>query len=177
MKNFKWQVAVCAFVLTLGLAVGAVMLRQRQVLDEPLRERLGSLAAVETVELDQEEEKFVVRVKLAEVKDLALTYRALEAELNQLLAEDSYRLVLVDERNSELTEALFTVSLALYEGEQRGNFTEMSKAIAATLEELQVAEHRLTVDHEHIYLQMKNGDAYLYEVVGREPWRREGERV
>lgn len=177
MKNFKWPVAVLAFALTLGLAVGVVLLRQRQLVKEPLLERLASLADVENVELRQEEEQLVVLVKLAYVRDLASTYQTLAAELNTLLEPASYRLELVDERNSSLTDALFTVSLALYEGEQRGNFTKMSQAIAATLTDLQVAEHRVTVDHDYIYLQMKNDDAYLYEVVAREQRRKEGERV
>ena len=46
MKKFKWQVAVLAFMLTLGAAVGIVKLRQRQMVNEPLYERIGSLTGV-----------------------------------------------------------------------------------------------------------------------------------
>jgi hypothetical protein len=177
MKKFKWQVAVLAFMLTLGAAVGIVKLRQRQMVNEPLYERIGSLTGVKAVDLCQEEGQLVVQVQLAYVQNLATTYQALTAELNQLLAPDSYRLEIVDARNSLLTDALFTVSPALYEGEQRGNFTEMGKSIAAALAELEITEHRLTVDKTHIYLQIKAGDAYLYEVVAREQRSKEGVRT
>ncbi|MCR3922970.1 MAG: hypothetical protein NUK65_10735 [Firmicutes bacterium] len=177
MKNFKWPVAVLVFILTLGISVGAVLVRQRQMVNEPLLKRINELENVRTVELRQEDDLQVVVVQLNHVADLSLAYQELQKVITTMLKQDNYRLELVDERDSSLTEAMSAVRLALYEGEQRGNFTEINDYVASTLADLNVADHRIAIDKENIYFQMRNGDSYLYEIIAREQRGREGERV
>ncbi|MDW7650819.1 MAG: hypothetical protein SCK29_00065 [Bacillota bacterium] len=177
MKNFKWPVAVLAFILTLALSVGAVYLRQRQLVNEPLFKRISELEPVKTVELQQEDNTQVVVVSLEYVDDLAITHRELNEEINRLLGQKRYRLEIVDERNQALEAAFVAVHLSLYEGEHRGNFTEMGSQVKDTLKSMGISDHKVFVDSENIYLQIRDGDAYLYEIVKREKQGKDGEHV
>lgn len=177
MKSFKWPVAIVAFLLTLVLAVGGVQLRQRQLVNEPLFKRLNELEQVKTVDLRKEGGTQVVVVTLNYVDDLPETYRQLNDEISRLLGQKRYRLEIVDGRDQTLEAAFIAVHLALYEGEHRGNFTDMGGHVADVLADMGIEEHKVIVDNENIYLQIKNGDAYLFEVIGRTNRGREGERV
>jgi len=175
MKGFKWQVAVLAFVLTLTMTMGVIYLRQRQLVNEPLLKRLSELEPVKSVELQREGDSQIVYVSLAYVKDLAVTYHELHEQIGRLLGQGRYRLVIQDERNEALEAALFAVHFALYEGEQRGNFTEMAELVSAILSELEIDEHKLIVDRENIFLQIRQENAYLFTIIKRERGGKEGE--
>ncbi|NLZ38376.1 MAG: hypothetical protein GX893_02050 [Firmicutes bacterium] len=177
MKNFKWTAAALAFFLTLALSVGLISLRQKQMVKEPLLKRLNELQSVQAVNIQQEDGKYVIVVKLKNVKDFPSAYRKLQQEIENFLPEDKYHLDLLDQRNQLLANAYQAVQIALYEGEQRGNFTEMAQYIARTLSEYKITEHHFTVDEENIYLKLQHDDAYLYATIKRQRWQKEGERT
>src|SRR5690554_4193718 len=145
MKNFKWKVALLALILTLGLAVGAVYLRQRQMIHEPLFKRISELEYVEEVKLEQDDQNVVI-VNLEYVDNLASTYQELTKEIGKILGEDNYRLELIDKRDPTLESAFLAVHLSLYEGQQRGNFAEVGKELKETLSFYDVEDHLLVVD-------------------------------
>jgi hypothetical protein len=177
MKNIKWPIAVLAFVLTLVIAVGLVQLRQRQLVNEPLFKRVSEYEAVKTVDLQQEGNMQIVKVDLGYVDDLAIVHRELNEEIEELLGHDRFSLIIQDERNETLEAAYIAVHLALFEGEQRGNFTEMGELVVDKLQEMNMDEYRVLVDQDNIYLQIRQNEAYLYEIIVRESRGREGEHA
>ena len=177
MKNLKWPIIIVAFVVTLALAVGGVYLRQRQMVDEPLFQRLSEYEPVQAVDLHKDGNVQVVVVSLDYVDDFGSIHRELTEEIGDLLGPDRFRLEIRDGRDQALETAFSDVHLALYEGEHRGNFTEMGGQVAATLQSLGIADHKIMVDNENIYLQIRHGDAYLYEIVERGNRGKEGERA
>ncbi|MBS4031365.1 MAG: hypothetical protein KGZ63_08100 [Clostridiales bacterium] len=177
MKNFKWTITVLAFVLTLALSVGAVYLRQTQMVNEPLFKRISELESVETVSLNQDGNLQVITVKLSNVNDFPGIHRQVNDEISRLLGQKRYRLVLLDERDDALQSAFYAVHLALYEGERLGNFAEMGDRVSQGLRSFGVENYSLFVDSEYIYIQIQSGDAYLYEVIKRNDRQEAGERV
>ncbi len=177
MKKFKWPVAVLAFILTLSLAVGGVYLRQRQLVNEPLLKRIGEYESVEAVNLIQQGNKMIVSVQLGYVDDLAAIHEELDEEVSSLLGSKKYSLQLLDKRDRLLDDAFAAVHLALYEGEQRGNFSEMGVLVSQVIANLGMDEHKIVVNDERIYFQAKNGDKYLYEIIERGRRSEEGDRT
>ena len=145
MKNFRWPVAVLVFLLTLAVSAGVIIFRERQLQKEHLLNRLREFEAVEAVELRQSGGVYLVSMQLAYVPDLAAVYRKIDGEIAGVLGQTNYRLELRDRRDELLAEAYFVVHLALYEGERRGNFTEMSERIDSVMAGFGLPEHRLTV--------------------------------
>lgn len=177
MKNFKWTVAVLAFVLTLALSVGAVYLRQSQLVNEPLLKRISELESVETVHLQQDGNVQIITVKLSNVNDFPRVHRQVNDEIGRLLGRSSYRLELLDERDDALESAFYAVHLALYEGERLGNYAEMGERVDETLRSFGLDNYSLNVDTGYIYIEIQNGNAYLYEVIKRNDGQEAGERA
>jgi len=177
MKNFKWPVAVLAFLLTAALSAGVVVLRQRQLVNEPLIRRLNEIAGVESVQLRRQNGVQVISVRLAYVPKLAAVYREIDREISSLLGQTRYRLELQDARDETLSAAFSAVHLALYEGERRGNFTAMAGLVGTTMAEFNLHEHLLTVDSERIYFQARNGDYHLYAIIERHSNSEAGEQT
>ena len=173
MKNFHWQAAVLAFVLTLGIAMGVIYVRRQPFYHEPLLNQIKNLDFVEEVKLEPEQK--VVIISLQAVDNLAETYQALKQQINTVLGPE-YRLELKDKRNGDLQEAYLAVHLLLYEAQQRGNYGEISQKIAHVLEAYHLEKHILLVDEENIYLQIQNKNAYLYEIIARRQ-EKEGEHA
>jgi len=167
MKNFKWHAAVLAFVVTLGIATGAVLLRQRQMINTPLLKRISELEPVREVRLEEGGEK-VIFVTLEYVDNLQKTYRQLHEVISEMLGEEAYRLVLVDKRSEPLEDAYYAVHFELYESEQKGSFAAAGAAVDAKLAALGLDDYRFAVDDKYIYLQLKKGDAWLYEIIERQ---------
>ena len=167
MKNFKWHAAVLAFIVTLGIATGAVLLRQRQMIDAPLLKRISELEPVREVRLEEDGEKVII-ITLGYVDDLQKTYRQLHEVISEMLGGEAYRLVIVDNRNEPLEDAYFAVHLELYESDQNGNFAAAGEAVNAKLAALGLDDYRYAVDDKYIYLQLKKGDAWLYEIISRQ---------
>jgi hypothetical protein len=175
MKNFRWPIAVTVFILTLATLAGIIIFRERQLQNRPLLNRLKAFEEVETVTLRQSGGVYRVSVQLAYVPDLPAVYREIDGEIAKVLGERNYRLELLDRRDETLSAAYSAVHLALYEGERRGNFTEMSGRIDSLMAGFDLHEHRLTVDAERIYFQAANGSYYLYAVIARRGSMEEGE--
>lgn len=168
MKKFKWPVALAAFVVVLVLSVSSVYLSRRQMVNEPLLRRLGQLEFVERVELERGKNIFTVTVQLGYVDDFSMAYRQLKTETDNQLGAGAYKLVVKDKRNKTLEAAFYAVHLTLYESEFRGNFTDMKKEAAEILKALGISEYRIMVDRDYIYLQLRDKEAYLYELIARD---------
>jgi hypothetical protein len=175
MKNFRWSIAVLVFFLTLAVAAGIIIFRERQLQNEPLLNRLKQFEPVETVELQENKGVYLISVRLAYVYDLAAVYRQIDRKIESALGDKNYRLELLDRRDETLIAAYSVVHLALYEGERRGNFIEVSDQIKKMMAGFNLPEHRLTVDGERIYFQARNGEHYLYAVIVRRSGTEEGE--
>jgi hypothetical protein len=177
MKNLKWPVIVLAFIVTLSASAGLVHLRQRQMINEPLFKRVKEYEPVEEVQLRKDGSIQVVEISLGYVDNIALAHRTINDEVGRLLGAGRYKLVIQDKRNEALEAAFNAVHLALFESEQRGNFTEMRALVSETLLGLNVDDFQIMVDQENIYLQIRHGDSYLYEIVARTTRGKAGEQA
>ena len=76
-------------------------------------------------------------------------------------------IVLVDNRDAALSQALARLQLALQEGAFSGAFLRMEAHIRRQAAEMGIDEARVFVDGQAVYLLLVNGSHYLYEVVPR----------
>jgi len=177
MKNFKWHIAIIACILTLSVAVGGLYLRQRQMVDEPLLKRINAYQGVETVELIQQNNEYIILVKLGLVDDLSIVHREIDEEIRKLLGGKRYRLVIIDERDETLEAVFLRIHLGLFEAESRGNFTNMGERVNEIVEEFKLEKDKLVVDKEYIYFQAAKGQNYMYIIIERNCSGEEGDRT
>ena len=165
MKNFKWPIALLIFVSAFALLAGGITLRQRNLINKPLLERLNDLEQIKTAQLAKEDGIHMISVNLADVSDFADLYNEIDGIASSALGNGNYRIKISDNRNDTLVKAYSIAHLALYEAQRRGNFTDMAEKVNATMTQFSISEYSIAVDGDRIYFSAQSGDHYLYEVI------------
>ena len=165
MKNFKWPIALLIFVSAFALLAGGITLRQRNLINKPLLERLNDLEQIKTAQLAKEDGIHIISVNLADVSDFADLYNEIDEIASSALGSGNYRIKLSDNRDETLEKAYSIAHLALYEAQRRGNFTDMAEKVDAIMAQFNISVHHIAVDGDRLYFSAQSGDHYLYEVI------------
>jgi hypothetical protein len=98
------------------------------------------------------------------VGNIGKTYRELDDSLKKVLGEKEYKIELVDNRDQQLENIYYHSQFAVYEAMARGNYREMEQYISRQAAGLG-AQANVFMDQEAIYVQIKHGNYYLYEII------------
>lgn len=135
--------------------------------DRPVGRVLDQHPGLLSYRLAWRQDTLVVEVLPVPGVDLGELYVSLELGLREALGNRPFELRVQDRRDETLREASRVMRLYIEEALVNGRFTwadTMVKEIAAA-RGLEWA--RMTVDAEHVYLELRHGSAYLYEVIPR----------
>ena len=168
IKNIRWPVVIVTFALCLSVFWGIHHLRQKQFIEEPLLQALEGLEEVEGVELRSKSGSLEIRIRAPRLEDFPDFHQRLEGIVTGLYRGD-YILILEDAPDPEIRAAYQKVHLALFEAMAQGNYVSMGDYVARVGAEHGLDTCRVAVTEGHIYLEMKNGEAYLYRRFVREP--------
>lgn len=168
MQGLKLPVIILAFVGVLGLAVLGDSLVHGQRVVDPLVEELNALPGVESAIIDGRGDDASVTVHLGEAIDLVTVYPQLVAITERYLTDADEHLRLVDRRNDELEAVNHRMRFIVEEGIATGGFTRMVDTLLQASDEAGIARLDVYIDGDNVYLQLYDGDAYLYEVVSRQ---------
>ncbi|MDK2959883.1 MAG: hypothetical protein PWP12_67 [Bacillota bacterium] len=162
-RGYRVDVTLAVALLTLAVLLGARLAYARFLVERPLATELKALEGVQSVVLERSGAGYRLQVKLGEVKDLPGLYRQIEKLAAERLGPGNFALKIQDERTPALENVYYRIHYYLEEALTQGNF---STAAAKIHSEAQAAgiEERFYVDEGHIYLQLLDGPAYLYEV-------------
>ena len=164
--NLKWPVVFLVFLLTFASIYVANSWRQQHLVKEPLKETLLAIESVKSVDINSSKKNTKVLVTLNKAENISRTYKDIEESMLATYAEDSFKIVLVDNRNAYLESLYDKIHFALMEGERLGNYKEMNREISRILvQEEGLDSYRLWVDQKRIYLQLVSEDYYLFEIV------------
>ncbi|NMB41331.1 MAG: hypothetical protein GX996_05285 [Firmicutes bacterium] len=164
--DLKWPVVIIALLLTLAMVYTLNYWRHQHLIKEPLKEALLEIEEVECVDISNNKNNIEVLVTLNQTEDLSQTYGEIEEIMLSTYAENSFKVILVDNRNTYLESLYEEIHFAVMEGERLGNYTQMKKEISCLLEqEKKLDSYLLRVDQKRIYLQLASKDGFLYEVI------------
>ncbi|NLA05429.1 MAG: hypothetical protein GX881_06920 [Firmicutes bacterium] len=175
MPDLNWPRALLIMLLALGLFFGANYFYQGYFKKTPFLENLRRLEAVESAEIVSERggDLLVICPKPSYRGLLQDLYAAIEAEAAALY-RDPPEIKIVDQRSDRLDEFAAAVSPALYEAARSGDYSEAARQIAAVAESYKLTGSSLTVDAKYLYLQARDGDSFLYQVVELPPLQEGG---
>lgn len=154
-------VALAAAVVVLLFVVVNVF--ARSILAKPLENDLVGLPFVNRVQVELGG-TLLIQVSMEPVANLREAYLAVEERVNNKLRAP-HTLVIEDRRNPELVEAFYVLRPYVLEAIARGNFSEMNVAFHNKATEIGLdSPSCFTVDHRFVYVQLHQGDDYLYVV-------------
>lgn len=165
-QGIRIKYVIMAFILVLGLLFAGQLGYQKFGYHQPVRQVLEAHPGIASFEIDDEASVVRFVVKLGRTDNLMADYQQLNRQLWAANSGRPFELVIEDERDRALDEALHKSEFVVYQALIQGNFPEMVQAIHHHAREAG-AEARVFVDNRNVYIQMETADHYLMSVVPR----------
>ncbi|MGE5391317.1 MAG: hypothetical protein ACM3PE_09675 [Deltaproteobacteria bacterium] len=166
MKNHDFRIAVFAVALlvSLGLFLGGYYINNELV----ARNTKSGLAALcgGPVQFEKQGKVTVISVDPGKVDNLQETWTKVSGYIGKDIASGKYRIVIVDKRNTELQKAFDYLQPAVYEAAANSTFVSLQRELDQYLRSKNI-DYQIYIDNDRLYLQMEDGDYYLYQVIDR----------
>lgn len=168
LQNVRWPAVVATMAVTLAVLFGAGFVLKSQTIEEPLKKVYADSPAVVSFTVDHQGDRYVIKTMLKDVPDLAQAYATLDQDTAKVMKGVPYTIQVEDRRNDKLAQNFRRVNLYVQEALATGRFATMSDQVEAEAAKDGLTA-RLSVDNDHVYVEMHDKDAYLYNVVSRTP--------
>jgi hypothetical protein len=166
MAEYRWPVIITTALLALGLFFGFSYYRQRFLMMEPFIGALRRMESVEDAVLIRENGSPILVIETSARYTGSL--QEVVEEIWELAKEHKQKPFLIqvtDERNGRLDSFARAVSPDLYEAAKLGNYRSVGETIHLTAAAYGLAEVQFSVDYHYLYLQARDGSAYLYQLI------------
>lgn len=165
MKNGEIRIiyVIISIFVALGLLLGGFYLYQKYMVENPLMEKLSAINEVQKVEIDKTDKVYTIHLHLARVDNIQESYANIESVANTRLKEGSYKIEIEDKRSPQLANLFNEIQPALYQGLAQKQYLWLDEQMQVFSRDKNI-EARLFVDEKRLYLQMKDGDSYLYNI-------------
>jgi hypothetical protein len=162
MQRIRLVPVIVMAIVTLAVLLGGYQAYQRFYMIDPLTAQLKTVDGVETVQV-QTGHPVTVRVELGPVQDLQTTYEDVSRTVTQAVGSAG-SIVLVDHADAALRNAYESLLPYVLEGVAKGDYAEMMDTVRAKAQKMGI-QARITMDERNIYIQLSQGDHYLYRVM------------
>ncbi len=167
LQGVRLPLVLIFFAVGLAALLGLSHLYRYSRVDQPLTRFYESRKDVRDFRVAARDGHIELKVKLAPVVNLRETYLALEKGAQEILETQSFILDIQDNRDSRLVDDFYKLHLTLQEALATGRFSDMSQELQKQAKGLGLDEAKFFVDTRFLYVQLKRGDRYLYELLPR----------
>lgn len=167
MQGLRIPVVVLVFVGALGLALLLQQVFYSRQVTAPLVTDLETVDGVAAVVLESDGGGTRVEVVLEPNVDLSGAYPKLMNLAMRRLGDNLTALHIQDGRDEHLEEAYYRLHFAIEESIVTGRFRALASTFEEIAGEMGLAHHRIVVGSDSIFVELRAGDAYLYEVIRR----------
>lgn len=167
IQGVRIPIVVLILAVGLGMLFGLQQVYKYSQVEQPLSHFYSTLEDVTRYRVDELGNRMVVNVTLGPVANLRETYKQLEEGTKNVLDVYPFELRIKDNRDSRLVSDFYNLHYVLQEGMATGRFTEMSAAFEDVAQGLGLDEARVFVDTDRLYVQIRRGKHFLYELMPR----------
>jgi hypothetical protein len=165
MKNNEIKILrlIITIIVTLGILLGGYNLYQEYMVKKPLAEKLLQVEAVNKVDIKKVNNIYTVQTHLDQVENIQKIYTDLDAIINDGI-KGNYLLEIKDKRNRKLDKFFDDFQPALHQGLAQKEFLWLAQQLEQQGQSQDI-KARLLVDNKRIYLQLEDGNSYLYSII------------
>lgn len=124
----------------------------------PFSNQLSGVKGISAIAFNKDK----IEVTMNRVENIKTVYQ----EIQKTVGNKNYIITLKDHPNNNLNNIAEKSEIVVFEALQCGNYTEMESSIGE-LAQKNDAIARVLMDRERIYLQLEQGDYFLYRVFER----------
>lgn len=164
--NIKIVTVLIVLGISLGLLLGVQKYYNNSFVKEPVKQSLEQLSFVESVDASQVNGIYDYRVQIKKYGNVQYEYQKVDELIAADLEGKEYQFTLLDHRSPKLQKDLEDLQLSIYEAMAKNNYLwldEIFRQKAAA----NGFSYKLYIDDERLYIQLKDQDAFLYEIIER----------
>ncbi len=165
MNQIKLTTVICALLITLCALFGGYYLYDKYYVGNGLREQISQVVTAEEINIEKQDNLPTVSIRSSKIESLQNAYQETAKVVYQRFGPEC-NIVFLDERTENLSLLYEECSFIIQEGIATGEFQDMRTKVLSLADEKGVLCH-LTMDSSNIYLELRDEQGYLYEVVHR----------
>lgn len=165
--DFNIVTAVAALVIVLVISFSSYYVYKRFGIDAPLEKKIEALEGVENSKATRLSEGYEIEINMKKVANLQESYTSIDRAVKDSLPQKEYSLHLSDNPNQSLRDFIQHLQPAVFESLSANRFIWLDQELSRRTQEAGL-QYKLFVDQEHLYLQVEDGDYYIYQVIARE---------
>ncbi|NLY75657.1 MAG: hypothetical protein GX075_10165 [Firmicutes bacterium] len=166
VKRFKdmrlWLISL-VFLGTLVLLFGGRELAVKLRAEDPTRREIESIKEVCDFSVKQKPNGLTVELKLDKVANLESILNLIKQKVESNYRQPVRQFKISGQPNSKLRQIHYDISFYLEEALVSGRYIQLKRA----LDSYQSVTARVYLGTEFIYIQLEDGDHYLYEAIPR----------
>jgi len=166
IRNFQVKYFLLALVICLAVFTGLFRVYQDRMIEKPIREQIIQSLKTDSVEVAKKDGVYTVEVKLKQAGDIKADYAVVEEAASKKIKEENYTISMVDHRTEKLQQDYDDLQLRIYEAMAKDNYLWLEEQIKSQALERKY-QYKLYLDEDKLYLEIKNQDGFLYEVIDR----------
>jgi len=164
IEGIRFKIVLISFVVALCIVFPAKYLGHRKLVVEPIYEAFSRIKGVKKVELTETDGKMKLVINLDDVEQLELVMQQILDQVEHF--QRPMQLVITDQANQKLEHVYHQMHFAIEQGITLGTFVEMAQNIESIAQANQILS-RVAVDRDYVYVQLQDGEHYLYQVISR----------
>ena len=165
-NELKIGLVLLALLIVLGALVGGQKLYNTNLIEKPVLEELRALSYVETAKINTADNVYQIKVHIRQPGNLKNEYNEIDKIIADNIKGHQYEIELVDKRDENLQNELQSMELSIYEAIAQNNYLDLEQRFAEKAERDHF-DYLLQIDEQKLYVQISQGDKYLYEIIDR----------
>ncbi|OEH84816.1 hypothetical protein BHU72_08260 [Desulfuribacillus stibiiarsenatis] len=163
MKKMRIYLILISFIVTTATLTLGFYAHQHYLVIQPIEKVLDTMGGIESYEINvtRKSKNIIVTMKSEQFME---DYNAIHTALNEHLSNQAFVITLKDNRDELLTTYLNDISFQLFEAIETKQYTLLQ---ALNQDKNTTFVMKVEIDEKFIYLNLKNGDNYLYELIPR----------
>ncbi|MGS0764680.1 hypothetical protein [Syntrophomonas curvata] len=165
MKNNEIKILrlIITIIVALGILLGGYNLYQKYMVEKPLNEKLLHMEEVNKVDVNKVNKLYSIQVRLGKVENIQKSYADIDSIIDSSI-KGNYAIEIKDGRNQRLGKFFDDLQPALYQGLAQKEFLWLAEQLEQRSQSQNI-KSQLRVDNKRVYLQLEDGDSYLYSII------------
>lgn len=159
VSEMKIHYIVLVAVVSFALLLGGYNIYTTHYLEEPMINNISELTQVKSVEINSAEN--LINVELAEGVPLKDAHKIIKP-----LVGEQFSLQYASNASANLTDVFEKSNFIIQQGLKQGEYYFMYESLTKLYDEAGLT-HNFVLDGDNLYIQLYDGNNYLYEVIPR----------
>lgn len=170
MPNFReirFPIIIIALLITVGLLLGGLRLYNYYNIEMAVQKSITQIEPITEANVTKINGQYTVQIKLNWNQHLQGIYHEIDQIGKQYFKNTNYSIQVIDKRNQRLNNILIDLQPLIYETLAKDEFVRMNNEVGKQVKKMQM-DYFIQVDQNNIYISIRDGDYYLYEIIQRQ---------